>query len=169
ILATYAPRIHESTSTKLAALFKRYGLCPNFPNSIYPAASFNFGPATVCFDHTDTMNDPCNWCHIVALGSYNPDSGGDIILFNIKHVVRFPPGSSVLIPSAIMRHGNVAIAAHERRMSFTQYCAGGLLRWVECGFRTLGEFARDNPLGKAAYEAGLAERVQRCVQQFSTV
>ncbi|KAI0353813.1 hypothetical protein OH77DRAFT_1406355, partial [Trametes cingulata] len=108
-------------------------------NSIYPAASFNFRPKIVCFNHSDAMNDPCNWCHIVALSGYYLNTGGDLILFDIKRVVHFLPGSFILLPSAIMRPGNAVITPHERRMSSTQYCcAGSLLHWVECGFRTLG-------------------------------
>lgn len=155
---------------KLGMLFRRHqSLQLNFPNSIYPATSFNFGPSTVCLDHTDAANDACNYCHITALGDYDPDLGGHLILYDLKLVIRFPPGSSVLIPSAIMRHGNVPIRAHETRMSLTQYCAGGLMRWVECGFRTVGGLAAEDPQGSAAFRAGLAKRVQQCIRRFSTI
>ncbi len=170
MLATYAPRIHQNMKAKLGELFRRHpSLQLNFSNSVYPATSFNFGPSTVCFAHTDAANDACNCCHITALGDYDPNLGGHLVLYDLKLIVRFPPGSSVLIPSAIMRHGNIPIRTHETRMSLTQYCAGGLLRWVECGFRTVSGLAAEDPQGSAAFRAALTKRVQKCIQRFSTV
>ncbi|KAJ7727870.1 hypothetical protein B0H14DRAFT_3169419 [Mycena olivaceomarginata] len=49
-------------------------------------------------------------------------------------------GSSIFIPSAIVRHSNVPIQSHETRSSFTQYTAGGLFRWVRNGFMTDEDF-----------------------------
>ncbi|KAI9068915.1 hypothetical protein FKP32DRAFT_1587310 [Trametes sanguinea] len=170
MLATYAPRVYQNMKAKLGALMRRYpSLRRPFANSLYPAASFNFGPETVCLEHTDAQNDPCNWCHITALGDYNPDQGGHLVLFDLGLIVRFPPGSSILIPSAIMRHGNIDIREGEKRMSFTQYCAGGLMRWVECGFRTVEDFAAQDPEGSRVFEESLEARVEKCVRLFSTL
>ncbi|KAJ7791295.1 hypothetical protein B0H14DRAFT_3094503 [Mycena olivaceomarginata] len=55
--------------------------------------------------------------------------------YAITLVIRFPPGATILIPSAIIRHSNVPVASHERRYSFTQYTAGGLFRWIGNGRR----------------------------------
>ncbi|KAJ6459375.1 hypothetical protein C8R47DRAFT_1327991 [Mycena vitilis] len=52
----------------------------------------------------------------------------------------FPPGCTIIIPSAAIFHSNIPIAPHERRYSFTQYTAGGLFRWVEHGFKTEEEY-----------------------------
>ncbi|KAI9068220.1 hypothetical protein FKP32DRAFT_1609019 [Trametes sanguinea] len=135
MLATYAPRIYHDMGGKLKALLDRHpSLWPPFPNSMYPATSFNFGPATICREHTDSQNDPCNWCHIAALGDYDPNCGG-----------------------------------HLRRMSLTQYCAGGLLRWVECGFRTVEELAAQDSEGHEAFREALKHRVEERVQLFSDV
>ncbi|KAF9261325.1 hypothetical protein L218DRAFT_961611, partial [Marasmius fiardii PR-910] len=40
------------------------------------------------------------------------------------------------IPSACVTHGNASIAPGDLRMSFTQYTAGAIFRWVENGFQT---------------------------------
>lgn len=56
-------------------------------------------------------------------------------MFDIDKIIEFPPGSHILIPSAVMRHGNTPIQPHERRMGFTQYAAGALFRWVDNGFQ----------------------------------
>ncbi|KAJ7937906.1 hypothetical protein B0H13DRAFT_1580401, partial [Mycena leptocephala] len=66
---------------------------------------------------------------------FDPDFGGHLVLWDLKLVIRFPPGATILIPSAIVRHSNVPIRPDERRCSFTQYTAGGLFRWIRDGFK----------------------------------
>lgn len=51
-------------------------------------------------------------------------------------VVEFPPSSLICVPSASVEHSNSPIAKDEERASFTLFCAGGLFRWVDNGFRT---------------------------------
>lgn len=48
-------------------------------------------------------------------------------------MVKFPPGSTVLIPSAIVRHSNCPIADKESRYSITEFSAADLFRWVANG------------------------------------
>lgn len=62
-------------------------------------------------------------------------AGQHLVLWDLKVVIEFPPGSTILIPSAALRHSNTAIAKGETRYSFTQYSAGGLFRWVVQGFQ----------------------------------
>ncbi|RPD67633.1 hypothetical protein L226DRAFT_474624, partial [Lentinus tigrinus ALCF2SS1-7] len=168
MLATYAPRVYLKVRRRLRSLYARYPtLHLNFDNSIYPAAHINFGPNSVCYEHTDFANDPVNWCHVCALGRYDPTKGGHIILFNLRLAVEFPPGAGILIPSGILRHGNVAIQKGEMRQAFTQFCPGGLLRWVDAGFQTLGDFAEKDPAGKAAFDAQLDQKTAMSVKYFS--
>ncbi|KAI9069928.1 hypothetical protein FKP32DRAFT_1558742, partial [Trametes sanguinea] len=168
-LATYAPKIYQHMQHSLGALYHALpSLRPNFVNSVYPAATFNFGPRTVSFPHTDSANAPFNFCHIAALGRFNPKAGGHMVLLDYRIVIEFPPGSSILIPSAIVRHGNTAIQPGEVRQSFTQYCAGGLLRWVDAGFRSQAEFAQNDPAGKARFDREADIRVTKGLGMFST-
>ena len=53
-----------------------------------------------------------------------------------KLVVRFPPGSVALVPSAMVKHSNTPIGPNEHRYSFAQFSAGGLFRFVDNGFQT---------------------------------
>ncbi|KAH9848229.1 hypothetical protein C2E23DRAFT_707017, partial [Lenzites betulinus] len=69
-----------------------------FINSMYLVVSFNLGPNPICVKHTDALNNPANWIHIVALGNFNPTCGGHLIL-----VIWFPPGSLTTWPSPAMR------------------------------------------------------------------
>ena len=140
----------------------------NFKNSIYPAASFNFGRETVCYPHTDAANDPCNYCQITALGRYNPRSSAHFVMYDSELIIEFPPGATIFALSAIERHGNTPLEEGETRQSFTQYCAGGLLRWVEAGCRTQIQFQRDDPDGKATFDRDAEERKKAFIALLST-
>lgn len=137
MLGTFAPRVKSRFSNTLNAILERdHRLKRNFPNSVFAAMTLNLGPQTVTYRHTDSLNAPWGWCAITAIGDYDPKKGGHLILWDLGIAVEFPPGSTILIPSAILRHSNVAISQGERRYSLTQYTAGALFRWEECGFRS---------------------------------
>jgi hypothetical protein len=104
--------------------------------SAFAAATINFGPSTITLPHIDALNLAWGWCAITALGFFDPDLGGHLVLWDLRLIIHFPPGSTILIPSAILRHSNIGIGPNERRYSFTQYSAAGLFRWVDNGFRT---------------------------------
>ncbi|KAL1671360.1 hypothetical protein EV122DRAFT_285016 [Schizophyllum commune] len=134
--AGWAPAVHQYYGeTLLALLNSDPALARKFPASVWACITINFGPRTVCYPHRDYGNLPFGWCAITALGDYDPDKGGDLILWDCKMVIRFPPGSTILIPSAILRHSNTRIGKGERRYSVTQYTAGAIFRWVEHGFQ----------------------------------
>jgi hypothetical protein len=125
----------------MTLLFNWYGtqLRRNFA-TVFACSTFNFGPRTISFPHTDPGNLPYGWCAVTALGSFNPKQGGHLVLWDLKLVIEFPPGSTILLPSAVIRHSNVAIQHGEERYSFTQYTAGGLFRWVDHGFQKESEY-----------------------------
>ncbi|KII83463.1 hypothetical protein PLICRDRAFT_119376, partial [Plicaturopsis crispa FD-325 SS-3] len=136
-LAFWAPKVFKDYKDHLEPLFeKNPGLKFNFPNSIFPAATFNLGPRTVSLDHLDSANAAAGFCPIFCAGSFDSKKGGHLILYDLKKIIEFPPGSTILVPSSTMRHGNTPIQPGEERMSFTQYCAGGLIRWVKYGYRS---------------------------------
>jgi hypothetical protein len=137
-LAFYAPKIYEEYNEKLSKLYDRYpGLQQNFSNSILPGVTFNLGPDTACIPHFDNSNVAHGFCAVTSGGDYNPTTGGHIVLHALKLIVEFPPGSTILIPSATLCHSNTPVKPGETRYSMTQYCAGGLLRWVNYGFRSM--------------------------------
>ncbi|KAH9855407.1 hypothetical protein C2E23DRAFT_724304 [Lenzites betulinus] len=156
----FAPRLYEYYDNTLDALRNAYPeLQPNFANNVFGAATFNLGPRTVSYVHADIQNLPHGWCAITAVGDYDPVAGGHIILWELQMVIEFPPGSTILIPSAIIRHSNTVIAPDERRYSFTQYTAGGLFRWVECGFKPVKALtpaeAKSYRNGRSRWERGV--------------
>ena len=133
----YAPRLHALYEQVLDALCDRdENLCRPFGNSAFAATTFNLGPRVETYVHTDHLNFAAGWCGVVALGNFDAATGGHMVLWDLGLLIEFPPGSLIFLPSAILRHANAAIAPHETRYSFTQYSAGGLFRWVECGFQS---------------------------------
>lgn len=82
-------------------------------------------------------------------------------------MVEFPSGSTIFVPSAIVTHSNVPTQLGERRYSFTQYCAGGILRYVANGFRTEKEFLAEAPREEQAQrEADRVGRWERGLDMF---
>ena len=100
----------------------------------------NLGPQTITIPHRDYGNLCYGFCSITALGWFNPDLGGHLIIKPLRVIIRFPPGSSILIPSAMLIHCNTPIAADERRYTMTQYTAGAIFRFVEHGFQSNEEY-----------------------------
>ncbi|KAJ7120482.1 hypothetical protein C8R43DRAFT_900789 [Mycena crocata] len=145
LFMAFAPDLHEFYRTNLDQLCEwdrrqthAKHIIRNFAAnlSVFAVATFNFGPATVTFPHIDFANLAWGWCAITALGKFDPNLGGHLILWDLRLIIRFPPGSTILIPSAILRHSNTCIRRHETRFSFTQFTPAGLFRWVYNDFRT---------------------------------
>ena len=124
----------------------------NHPDSVFPAASANFGRA-VTFEHADYNNKANGICPIICGGNFDYRRGGHLILRQLNLVIQFPPGSLILIPSATLRHGNTSIATDETRWSLTQYAAGGLFRWLKYGFQTWENLKIQDPEHAAKEEA----------------
>ncbi|KAF7968786.1 hypothetical protein HWV62_29298 [Athelia sp. TMB] len=136
----YAPKLYARYCDYFGRLRQHDpSLAWSFPRSVFPATTVNFGPGAVCYDHLDYGNAAAGWCSITSAGSYNPKLGGHIVLFDIDKVVEFPPGSTILIPSSVMRHGNTPIQDGETRVGMTQYAAGALFRYVDHGFKLVDE------------------------------
>ncbi|KDR77043.1 hypothetical protein GALMADRAFT_47689, partial [Galerina marginata CBS 339.88] len=132
----WAPKLYRYYEDHLNSLFQRMPWLRRIFNcGIFTTAAFNFGPKVSTFKHRDFSNLPFGFCGIQALGRFNPKTGGQIILWEARTVVDFPPASLIFIPSATITHSNCQIADHEERASFTQYCPGGLFRWVDYDFQ----------------------------------
>lgn len=126
--------------------------------------TINVGPQTVTRKHVDHLNIPFGWCVITAIGNYNHRRGGHIVLWELKLIIEFPAGSTICIPSAVVSHSNTAVRPHEHRYSITQYTAGGLFRWVSCGFKSFKTFTQ----GGETLEYDGAERWRRGVEMLPT-
>jgi hypothetical protein len=165
----FSPRLFAYYTTELDKLYASDpNLRRNFGKGAWPAATFNFGPFTITFSHTDPGNLAWGWCSICALGPFNHLLGGQLILWDLGLVIDFPPGSTILVPSSLIRHSNTAIQDGETRYSFTQYAAGGLFRWVYNGCRSDKDFlAKASKVQKVQRDADRARRWEDGLAMFS--
>ena len=166
---TWAPKLYSFYKSELDALYDATpGLVRAFDKAIWPAATFNLGPNTVTYEHRDVANLAFGWCAVTAFGRFNAKLGGHLILWDMNLVIEFPPGSTILIPSAVLRHSNVALQPNDVRMSLTQYCAGGLFRWKEQGYQTSKNFEAKDKEGKRLFDQKSGKRWVMGLSLFST-
>ncbi|KAE9388375.1 hypothetical protein BT96DRAFT_1004242 [Gymnopus androsaceus JB14] len=131
----YCPNMYEHFKVNDEALRQwKPSLRQNFPKSVFAATTINFGPETITNIHVDSRNSAPASCAVTSLGPFNSHHGGEIVLWNLGLIVRFPPGCTLLLPSALIVHLNLAIQPGEQRFSITQYSAATLSRFVENGF-----------------------------------
>ncbi|KAJ7206770.1 hypothetical protein GGX14DRAFT_396703 [Mycena pura] len=169
MLAFWAPRLYQYYRDCNAKLDPTLGKPRPFRRSVFAAATFNLGPNVWTFKHRDVLNLPFGWCAITALGDFDHTKGGHLVLWELKLIIEFPPGATILIPSATIAHSNVPVDRTEHRCSFTQYTAGGLFRYADNGLRTEAELAVEDP---EMYDKLLAEkdvRWQKGVDLWSTL
>ncbi|KAK0484267.1 hypothetical protein EDD18DRAFT_1083804 [Armillaria luteobubalina] len=117
IFAAQSPSLFQCYAMHLRALLlSNDNLILNFANSIFSASTFNFRPKTVTVEHTDSGNLLFGWCAIPVLSRFNSKKGVHLILWDLKLVIEFPPGSTVLIPSAVLQHSNMTVDRGETRV-----------------------------------------------------
>src|ERR1700676_390047 len=151
--ATWFPKMYKYYHDTLGKLYKHDEKLERlFPDTVWAAMSLNFGPETWCYRHKDWGNLAFGVCVITSAGRSDSTCGGQLILWECGLVIEFPPGASIIIPSAVISHSNVAIQSGEIRYSFTQYAAGGLFRWVEHGFQKEESYAKGSTAAELAAE-----------------
>lgn len=129
-LWTFAPKVAHRYAEVMKALE------PGQPRAkVFAACTFNIGGRVVTELHVDSQNFGPGLCAVTSLGHYDPVEGGHIILVEFGIIVEFPPFSTILLPSALVTHGNTAIACDGERMSMTRYMAAGLILWAARGFK----------------------------------
>ncbi|KAK7057365.1 hypothetical protein R3P38DRAFT_3168888 [Favolaschia claudopus] len=112
--------------------------------SVFSTATFNFGPATVTLPHIDFRNLAWGWCAITALGDFDPDLGGHLVLWDLKLIIRFPP----------RRH-------HPYPIRHPSPLQPGLFRWVYNGFRTDKDIDKSAGTSAAEHERRKKDRARR--------
>ena len=102
----------------------------------FPCRTFNLSPQSVSTPHTDHNNLAQGWCSITPLGAFNPELGGHLVLWDFGVAIQFPPGTTALIPSALITHSNTTLQPGEVRYSIVQYASGRIFRWANNGNAT---------------------------------
>ncbi|KAF9056171.1 hypothetical protein BJ165DRAFT_1398903 [Panaeolus papilionaceus] len=157
--ATWAPKVYEFFTSYAQTLCETLpNLVFDFYNSAWLCITVNFGPAVCCLPHRDFLNLSFGWCAIIALGTFNHRLGGHVVLDDLKLVVELPPGGLLLLPSALLTHGNMPIQPGEKRMSFTHFTAAGIFRYIDNGFRTEKQLKK---YSKKAYKEMLDKKKTR--------
>ncbi|KAJ7671707.1 hypothetical protein B0H17DRAFT_948267 [Mycena rosella] len=137
LLATWAPNLFDFYVDCMKLFYHHHpNLHRHSLNGIWCAITINLGPMTCTLGHHDFANLAFGWCDITSLRNLNYKKGRDLILWDCKLIIEFPPGMTILIPSAAIFHLNITIVDGERRYSFTQSTAGGIFRWIEHGFQS---------------------------------
>ncbi|KAF6743135.1 hypothetical protein DFP72DRAFT_828953, partial [Ephemerocybe angulata] len=155
----WAPRVYSDVEKKMRALHRhKPSLKKNWESNVYPCAAFNFGPRVACKMHKDSGNAPHTFCAIQALGTFDATKGGHLAIKELRIHIRFPSGSTIYISSALFTHGNTPVAAHETRLSITQFVPGGLIRYVDNGFNTEDGLRKKN---KRLWREKMAEKATR--------
>jgi hypothetical protein len=145
-----------------------YTLARPFKHSVYPAVTFNFPPYPETAEHTDPGNAPCISCSVTPEGPYDADRSAHFVLFDLFLIVRFPPGSTIQLCSAGLCHGNTPIHPDDRRACIIQYCAGGLKRHIDYGFRTEEELFKTDRALLREIMGDAKERAREAMSLYST-
>jgi hypothetical protein len=83
------------------------------------------------------------------------------VLWDLKLIIRFPPGSTIIIPSAILRHLNIKIRTGEKRFSFTQFTPAGIFCYMYNDFCTDKEVETSADTTAADFERRRRNRMAR--------
>lgn len=159
--AFWNPGVYHYQKTRveqvLAEKSDRPKLKRTTPKTAFPTTACNFRNVCCC-PHRDTQNCPFGWCGITALGEFDHTRGGHLILWELKLIIEFPHGYTILIPSATITHSNTPVADGDVRVSITQYCAGSVLRYAD----NLGYTDKDlRQVNQTLYEHNQADKDNR--------
>ncbi|KAK6966336.1 hypothetical protein R3P38DRAFT_2569854, partial [Favolaschia claudopus] len=124
-----------------------------YPTAFYPCEASVFSAATVELGgpHRNRSDwrgnippfEAAFWSIVTAAGTFRSLHGGHIILWDLGLVIQFPAGSSILIPTGIVRYSFVDVGPTEERYSIIQWAGSGVRRFVENGYKSDVEFARE--------------------------
>ncbi|KAE9397166.1 hypothetical protein BT96DRAFT_823683, partial [Gymnopus androsaceus JB14] len=155
--------MYEDYATNSAALHQwDLLLRQNFPKSVFAAMTVNFGPQTIMDIHIDFRNTGSACCAVTNVGPFDSSKGGELVLWNLGLIIRFPPGCTILFPSALIAHSNLPIQPGEERYSITQYSAAALTCFMENGFQNDADIMHSG--NQQAIEALKARRSARWQQ-----
>lgn len=113
-----------------------------FGRCAFAAAHVNFPPGAWTRLHTDHLNRVGGMCGVWPLDDFDPTMGGHLILWDLRLVIEFPPGNLILLPSALITHGNITVWQGQSRSAFVLFSAAGLFRWVLNGRMSDLEFKK---------------------------
>ena len=110
-----------------------FRLTPPFESIPFACCTVNLGPQTITPLHLDSENLSYGICVISSFGKYDWRKGGELFLLEPNVLLQMRPGDVVLMPSALITHGNMPLSSpSEVRYSITMYSAGRLFECWYC-------------------------------------
>jgi hypothetical protein len=134
----HLPSFARSSGRLFAKIFKHSSgkIHPRRSGSPFAACTVNLGPQTVTRVHLDRLNAPYGYCAITPFGNYDYTKGAQLIIWDLKIILEFPPTYTIFIPSALLAHSNAPLASSdEKRYSITQYTASYLHQYANHNFK----------------------------------
>lgn len=92
-----------------------------------------------------------------------------MVLWDFGIILEFPPGTTVLLSSAFLRHSNIPVSKEESRVSVTQYSAGSIRRWLEYGGRTEEALKAQDPEAYAREVEKRSSKWKEALDMYSTI
>jgi hypothetical protein len=155
--------------TKNSLLEHDSALRDNCTGGAFPAIEYFLG-SDESPPRLDDLDMMWTWRALTSLGSYNARWGGELILWDEKKVIRFPPGATFLFPAAFMRYSFTQVRAGETQYAFSQYAQAGLFRFVENGFMSEANFEATAWKGqKEAREKSREARMANALAMYSHI
>ncbi|KAE9389098.1 hypothetical protein BT96DRAFT_835410 [Gymnopus androsaceus JB14] len=150
LLACYFPKIHSLYTNVLSDICEAdNSLVRNWENCCFAASSINLDSAITVYHH-DWRNTLFGECAVKNCGPFDYKKGGNLVLWDLRLIIEFPPGCTAFFPSAMLAHSNTSIAPGEQRHSMTFFMASGLLRWRHNSYMSDKDFiAWGIEIGKA--------------------
>lgn len=101
------------------------------PQSTFPGLTVNFGGRVTTYRHRDINNLAYGICAITPLGDFDHTQSAQLVLEEPKVIIEVPAVATAFILSASCTHSNLPLTDDETRISFTQYAAGPIFRYVQ--------------------------------------
>ncbi|KAJ7637528.1 hypothetical protein DFH06DRAFT_1002235 [Mycena polygramma] len=142
----FAPRRYAQQDTQVQAIMAHDSVTPAFEGSVFTTAQFNFGNGMSLL-RRDTYDEFGSIRAITVLGNFNPDNSSWFLYWQDDEedriAMRCPPGTTLLVPTNVVRCAFTAIERGETRYLLQQSFNAALGRWVEQGFRSDADFEAD--------------------------
>jgi hypothetical protein len=110
-----------------------------YPNTVFASHTYNLAPRTRTKAHLDFGNAAYGFCAITAIGTFNPKTCGYLILWDLRIILEFPSGYTILIPSALIIHSNSSVKEGSERYSLTSFTSGELFKFIDAGFTCVNQ------------------------------
>ncbi|KAJ7104599.1 hypothetical protein C8R44DRAFT_887054 [Mycena epipterygia] len=122
LFSAFSPRSSALAASQADTLFDANPSLERLFPGAWTSVTFDLGPQTVTLPQWSFHHIRWLWLAITALGNFDPDKGRHLILWDLGRILRFPAGTTVLLPP-ILRFSIATIQSGETRYSLTQYAA----------------------------------------------